>query len=123
MLAEEILKRLLEVANINKVFESGLSLDDKKQKYIKINTKKLVKGEAEDLDECIITLISDEEVRYDISAYVIIKAMANIEDGHCNCVEVDGVSIMKVIYLNEFEHAEDKKQIDIKFRIFNNVEK
>ena len=110
------------MSGIEKVFENGISTD-KITGNVKFKSKRITKGDFEDVDEITITLTDDKEIQYDISAYVIIKAMLQSSDGHCNCTENSIVSIINVLYTNDFEYSADKKQLDIRFIVISNAEK
>jgi hypothetical protein len=121
LIEKEIEERLLGLNGIEKVFSKGISTEATGN--VKIKSKRLVKGVGEDLHEITITLVDDDEIQYEVSAYVMINAMLKVSDGHCNCAEDSKVQVMNVMYANEFEFSDDKKRLDIKFEVISNAEK
>jgi len=122
LIEKEIEERVLGMNGVEKVFQKGISVDAVVGN-VKFKSRRIVSGEGEDLDELTVTLIDDEEIRYDVSAYVIIRAVTQASDGHCNCAADSKVRIMNVLYANEFEYSDDKKQLDIRFQVISNAEK
>jgi len=110
--------RLLVLNRMRCIFPTGPSVDELRSKHLKFSIRKIESGEEFDTHECIVVIVSDEEIVPYVTTRGVTQSLKQLEQPY----GTKGRFILKILK-QEKTYSADRKQVNFVFHIINNLER